>query len=50
MNEVLNIIELDELKINPYLLTFQNVLVGGAAYDEEGDSVSDITMDEASKS
>jgi len=48
MNEVLSIIEW-MAKNKSISFDISERLVGGAAYDEEGDSVSDITMDEALK-
>ena len=46
MNEVLNIIEwMEKNSIISFDVT--NCLVGGSAYDQEGDSISDSTMSEA---
>jgi len=48
MNEVLNLIDW-MAKNKSISFDITNRLVGGAAYDEEGDSISDSTMDEALK-
>ena len=46
MNEVLNIINWMSKK-KSISFDFNQRLVGGSAYDHEGDSISDNTMDEA---
>ena len=48
MNEVLNLIDW-MAKNKSISFDITNRLVGGAAYDEEGNSISDSTMDEALK-
>jgi Isocitrate/isopropylmalate dehydrogenase len=49
MNEVMNIMEWMN-KHKSISFDISQRLVGGAAYDQEGDSISDSTMEEALKS
>ena len=49
MNEVMNILEWMN-KYNSITFDISQRLVGGVAYDQEGDSISDNTMEEALKS